>query len=85
MGISDSGMDARCFSLTSPSLTKQKGTPSFSVPLSLTILFLFHAKDKNKDNGKKDIFACTDFFSLSAVVLPERRKRVDGRLIKKID
>lgn len=62
MGISDSGMDARCFSLTSPSLTKQKGTPSFSVPLSLTILFLFHAKDKNKDNGKKDIFACTDFF-----------------------
>lgn len=79
-------MDARCFLLSSPSLTKQKGTPLISVPLNLTILFLFHAKDRNKDDEKEDIItACTDFFSLNTVVLPDSRERVDGRLVKEID
>lgn len=57
----------------------QKGQLSFSVPLSLTILFLFHAKDRNKDDGKNDIIiTCSALLSLSSVVLFGSRKTKGG-------
>jgi len=61
-----------------PSLSN-KGQLCFSVSLSLTILFRFHAKDGNKDNGKKGIIIiCTEFFSLSSVVLSDSGKTKRG-------
>lgn len=50
--------------LLCPSPSK-KGQLFFSVAPSLTVLSLFHAKDRNKDNGKKDIIIIhTELLSL---------------------
>lgn len=55
MGTANSRMDTSCFTPATLSFTKQKGTAFLLSSSPLTIHLPFQAKDRNKDNGKKDI------------------------------
>lgn len=64
----NSGLDAHCFSPASLSFITQKGTAFLLGSSQFHNLFLFHTKDRNKNNGKKDmIISCTEFLFLSSI------------------